>query len=99
MYDNGGEFVNIYGAKVREKTGYEVDISAELSDVDDTSAAALSAALSGEKCSVSYSASTEKTGEFQCSGFSLSLDRVYRGEKFWTAQVKLHAAFVPEDGL
>ena len=62
-------------------------------------AAALSAALSGEKCSVSYSAPTEKTGEFQCSGFSLSLDRVYRGEKFWTAQVKLHAAFVPEDGL
>ena len=79
VYDNGGEFVNIYGAKVREKTGYEVDISAELSDVDDTSAAALSAALSGEKCSVSYSAP--------------------RGEKFWTAQVKLHAAFVPEDGL
>ena len=95
VYDNGGEFVNIYGAKVREKTGYEVDISAELSDVDDTSAATLSAALSGEKCSVSYSAPTEKTGEFQCSGFSLSLDRVYRGEKFWTAQVKLHAAFVP----
>ena len=92
VYDNGGEFVNIYGAKVR-------DISAELSDVDDTSAAALSAALSGEKCNVSYSAPTEKTGEFQCSGFSLSLDRVYRGEKFWTAQVKLHAAFVPEDGL
>ena len=22
VYDNGGEFVNIYGAKVREKTGY-----------------------------------------------------------------------------
>ena len=99
VYDNGGEFVNIYGAKVREKTGYEVDISAELSDVDDTSAAALSVALSGEICSVSYSAPTEKTGDFQCSGFSLSLDRVYSGEKFWTAQVKLHAAFVPEDGM
>ena len=88
VYDNGGEFVNIYGAKVRERTGYEVDISAELSDVDDTSAA-----LSGEKCSVSYSAPTEKTGEFQCSGFSLSLDRVYRGRKVLDGSGKAPCGF------
>lgn len=99
VYDSGGEFVNIYGARVRERTGYEADISAELTDVDDATAAALSQTLSGEKCSVSYSAPAEKTGEFLCSGFSLALERVYKGEKFWTAQVKLHAAFVPEDGL
>jgi len=99
VYDSSGEFINIYGAKVKERTGYEVDISAELSDVDDTSAAALSQIFAGEKCTVSYSAPTEKSGEFQCAGFSLSLDRVYKGEKFWTAQVKLHAAFVAEDGL
>lgn len=99
VYDSDSEFINIYGARVRDRTGYETDISAELSDVDDTSAAALSETLSEEKCTVSYSAPTEKSGEFECTDFSLSLDRVYKGEKFWTAIIKLHAAFAPEDGL
>lgn len=99
VYDSDGEFVNIYGAKVRDRTGYEVNISAALTDVDDDTAAALSQTLSNEKCTVEYCAPSAKTAQFECAGFSLSLDRVYKGVKYWSAEISLHAAFVPGDGL
>ncbi len=99
VYGSDGEFVNIYGARVRERTGYEVSISASLTDVDDVTAAALSQTLSDSECTAEYSAPSEKTAQFECTGFSLSLDRVYRGVKYWSAEISLHAAFVPGDGL
>ena len=80
VYDNGGEFVNIYGAKVRERTGYEVDISAELSDVDDTSAAALSAALSGRNAAYHILLPRKKQGNFSARAFRFPLT-VFTGEK------------------
>lgn len=99
VYDEEGSFVNILGEKVRKRTGKKVSINAVLSDVDNASAAALSAAVSAEKCTAAYSAPDEKTGEFECTGFSLSLDRVYRGEKFWTAKISLLSSFSPDDCL
>lgn len=91
VYDDENSFYNIFGKKVMTKTGYETDIHAVLSDVDDVTAAALSETMSGNSCNVVYSAPAEKTGVFECGKISLSLDRVYRGEKFWTAEIYLHA--------
>lgn len=99
VYDEENGYISIYGEKIRKRTGHEVTISAFLSDVDDGTAAALSAAAEQKKCQVTYSAPDEKTGDFECLKLALSLDRVYRGEKFWSAELKLYAPFVAEDGL
>lgn len=99
VYDEESSFVNIYGEKIRQRTGHEVTVSAVLSDVDDKTAGALSAAFDNEKIRVTYSAPDEKEADFEGVRLSLSLDRVFGGERFWTAEIKLYAAFVPEDCL
>lgn len=99
VYDEESAFVNIYGEKIRTRTGHEVTVRAVLSDVDDTTAAALSAAFDSEKISVCYCAPTEKTADFCGERLSLALDRIFEGKRFWTAEIVLHAAFVPEDHL
>ncbi|MCM1524734.1 MAG: hypothetical protein NC120_09785 [Ruminococcus sp.] len=99
VYDEESSFINIFGKRVRVKTGYETDISAVLYDVDDVTAAALRENVSGELCSVSYAAPDVRSGVFETVKFGLSLDRVYRGERFWTAEVRFHAFTPNEDGL
>lgn len=99
VYDEESEFVNIYGEKIRTRTGHEVTVKAVLSDVDDTAAAGLSAAFEGESIRIRYSAPEEKEADFCGVRLSLSLDRVFGGNRFWTADIELHAAFVPEDCL
>ena len=99
VYDEESSFVNIYGEKIRTRTGHEVTVKAVLSDVDDTAAAGLSAAFESESIRVRYSAPEEKEADFCGVRLSLSLDRVFGGKQFWTADIELHAAFVPEDCL
>ena len=99
VYDEESTFINIYGEKIRPRTGHEVTVSAVLTDVDDVTAAALSDTLSAGSCTVTYSAPAEKSAAFECEKLALALDRVYRGVKYWTAELILHASFVPEDGL
>lgn len=99
VFDSESEFVNIYGEKIRTRTGHEVTVKAVLSDVDDTAAEGLSAAFESESIRVRYSAPGEKEADFCGVRLSLSLDRVFGGKQFWTAEIELHAAFVPEDCL
>lgn len=99
VYDEESTFVNIYGEKIRTRTGHEVTVKAVLSDVDDTAAAGLSAAFEKSSIRVRYSAPEEKEADFSGVRLSLSLDRVFGGKQFWTADIELHAAFVPEDCL
>lgn len=99
VYDEESAFVNIYGEKIRSRTGHEVMVRAVLSDVDDSVAAGLSAAFDSGSMSVTYSAPEEKTAVFDGVKLALSLDRVFGGERFWTAEIILHAAFIPEDCL
>lgn len=99
VYDEESSFVNIYGEKIRPRTGHEVTVRAVLSDVDDSAAEGLSKAFDSEKIRVIYSAPEEKEADFCGVKLSLSLDRVFGGERFWSADIVLHAAFVPEDHL
>ena len=99
VYDEESAFVNIYGEKIRTRTGHEVTVRAVLSDVDDITAAGLSAAFDNGSITVTYSAPEEKVAVFDGVKLSLALDRVFGGERFWTADIVLHAAFVPEDCL
>lgn len=99
VYDEESSFVNIYGEKICPRTGHQVTVKAVLSDVDDTAAAGLSAAFENESIRVRYSAPEEKEADFKGVRLSLALDRVFGGERFWTADIELHAAFVPEDCL
>ena len=99
VYDEESSFVNIYGEKISRRTGHEVTVKAVLSDVDDMTAAGLSAAFGSESIKVRYSAPEEKEADFNGVKLSLALDRVFGGERFWTAEIVLHAAFVPEDCL
>lgn len=99
VYDEESSFVNIYGEKIQKRTGHQVTVSAVLSDVDDKTAEGLSKAFESDSIKVTYSAPDEREADFRGTVLSLSLDRVFGGEKFWTAEIKLHAAFVPEDCL
>ncbi len=99
VYDEESEYINIYGERVRARTGCEVTIDAVLCDVDDASAAALAKALSAKTVTAAYSAPELKSGSFEALKTALSLDRVYKGQKFWTAEIRLRASFVPDDGL
>ena len=99
VFDSESEFVNIYGEKIRTRTGHEVTVKAVLSDVDDSAAAGLSAAFESESVRVIYSAPGESEADFKWVRLSLSLNRVFGGNRFWTADIELHAAFVPEDCL
>ncbi|MCI7768407.1 MAG: hypothetical protein MSJ26_10590 [Oscillospiraceae bacterium] len=99
VFDDESAFVNIYGEKIRNRTGHEVTVRAVLSDVDDITAAGLSAEFDNGSMKVTYSAPEEKSADFDGVKLSLSLDRVFGGERFWTADIVLHAAFVPEDCL
>lgn len=98
VYDEDSEFINIYGEKIRDRTGREVTISAKLYDVDDTSAAAISSALSSGSANVIYSAPEECSASFDTLKLAISLDRVYKGVKYWTAEILLHA-FIREESL
>lgn len=98
VYDEANAFVNIYGEKVRQRTGKEVVVSAVLRDVDDGTAAALSAALEKGSAQAVYSAPEQRSAEFEALKLSISLDRLYKGKKYWTAEIKLRA-FVREVGL
>ncbi|WP_455528447.1 hypothetical protein [Huintestinicola sp.] len=99
VYDEESSFVNIYGEKVRKRTGHQVTVSAVLSDVDDKTAEGLSKAFDSDSIKVTYSAPDERSADFKGVKLELSLNRVFGGERFWTAEIKLHAAFVPEDCL
>lgn len=99
VYDDDSAFTNIYGERLRPRTGCSVKLTATLYDVDDDTAASLENALRGERVTAEYSAPDEKTAEFECTKFALSLDRIYRGERFWTVDIALTAGFVADDGL
>ena len=99
VYDEESSFVNIYGEKIQKRTGHQVTVSAVLSDVDDSTVGGLSKAFDSDSIKVTYSAPDEREADFKGAKLSLSLDRVFGGERFWTAEIKLHAAFVPEDCL
>lgn len=98
VYDEDSAFINIYGEKIRDRTGLEVTISAKLYDVDDASAAAISSALSSGSANVIYSAPEECSASFDTLKLAISLDRVYKGVKYWTAEILLHA-FIREGSL
>lgn len=99
VYDKESSFVNIYGEKIRKRTGHQVTVSAALSDVDDKTAEGLSAAFDSDSIKVTYSAPNEREADFKGVKLDLSLNRVFGGERFWRAEIRLHAAFVPEDCL
>lgn len=89
VYDEAGSFVNIYGEKVRERTGRQVTVTAVLSDVDDATAEALSAVLAAGKVQAEYSAPEVRSSVMETVRQKMSLDRVYMGERFWTAELEL----------
>lgn len=99
VYDEDSEYTNIYGERIRSRLGRNITVSARLCDVDDDTAAALSEiASAGGKINTVYSDPTEKTAMLEMEKYTASLDRVYKGEKFWTADIVL-CGFVGEEGL
>lgn len=98
VYDEESAFVNIYGERIRTLTGRNITIAVTLRDVTDDVISAVSAALESNRTQAEYSAPELKSAVFETEHLKISLDRVYRGVKYWTAELKI-SAFVREEGL
>ena len=89
VFDEGASFTNIFGEKIRKRLGRDIVISAVLYDVDNDTAEALEAILSGGDMDVEYSSPEAASMGMSAVKHSLSLDRVYKGEKYWTVEFEL----------
>ena len=81
-------FVNIYGERVRHKTGEMTTIKARLTDVEDTTARALRTALSGSTVSVSYISPRQTQAQMVCERADFSAERDLDG-LYWTIDLTL----------
>ena len=83
-----GEYVNIYGERMRTKTGETAEIRAVLCDVDDTTARALRTALGMSTVSVGYISPQTEQAQMVCEKAEFSVERNTDGI-FWTVSLVL----------